>query len=379
MAKKVESTSQAYDERKADQEMVPVDTDFQEPPVVSDSPLKEQFDKKRELIAAKEAELKKKFGSSALIISKEGDAKSTGVIEVISTGIMPVDRATLVGGIPRGRVTEIYGPEMSGKTTLTLHTVAEEQKIGGIAAFIDAEHALSQQHAVSCGVNWSDLMVSQPDCGDDALEIAEELIPVCSLIVIDSVAALVPKAEINGDIGDQHMGLQARLMSQALRVLTGKAAKHNTAIVFINQIRHKIGVMFGSPETTAGGNALKFYASMRLDLRRIETINQNDEAVANKVKVDVKKNKVAPPYQREEFHLFFDAKKTSACNAIEFGAKIGVVKKAGSWYSYKDERLGQGLPNAVNYLLEHPAALDEIKQQCKDNMFVPIASYDNVV
>lgn len=314
--------------------------------------------------------IEKQFGKGA-VMKLSGDNKLQ--IEAISTGSLPLDMALGIGGLPRGRVVEIYGPESSGKTTLTLHVIAEAQKLGGMAAFVDAEHALDPSYAKKLGVNIDELLVSQPDSGEQALEITEALIRSNALdvIVIDSVAALVPKAEIEGDMGDPHMALQARLMSQALRKLTSVIQKSNTILIFINQIRMKIGVMFGSPETTTGGNALKFYASVRLDIRRIESLTKGDEPLGNRVRVKVAKNKVAPPFRSAEFDIMFDHGISRESCLIDEGVKGGFVKKAGTWYSYEEERLGQGKENARQYLLANPHLADQIESQIRETL-VPV-------
>ncbi len=308
-------------------------------------------------------QIEKQFGKGAIM--KLGDESAKVRIPVISTGSIELDIALGIGGIPRGRVTEIFGPESSGKTTLTLHVIAEAQKNGGIAAFVDAEHALDPTYARKLGVNTDELLVSQPDTGEEALEITEALVRsgAIDVIVVDSVAALVPKAEIEGEMGDSHMGLQARLMSQALRKLTGVIAKSNTSVIFINQIRMKIGVMFGSPETTTGGNALKFYSSMRLDIRRIETLKNGEESIGNRVRVKVVKNKVAPPFRQAEFDLMYDSGISREGGIIDIGSKIGVIKKSGTWYSYGEERIGQGRENAKTFLKEHPEIMKEVEKK----------------
>ena len=286
-------------------------------------------------------------------------------VPVIPTSSISLDLALGVGGYPRGRIVEIYGPESSGKTTLTLHAIAECQKAGGVAAFIDAEHALDPAYARNLGVNIDELLVSQPDHGEQALEIADTLIRsgAVDIIVIDSVAALVPKAEIEGEMGDTHVGLQARLMSQALRKLTGNIQKSNATLFFINQIRMKIGVMFGSPETTSGGNALKFYASQRLDIRRIGTIKVGEVAVGNRCRVKIKKNKLAPPFKQCEFDILFGKGISRSGDVLDLGVEANIVNKSGSWYSYKEERIGQGRDNARTFLEEHPKMLADIEEQ----------------
>ena len=295
------------------------------------------------------------------------DADAMKEIPVISTGALSLDLALGVGGVPRGRIIEIYGPESSGKTTLTLHIVAEAQKLGGMAAFIDAEHALDPSYARRLGVNIDELLVSQPDNGEQALEIAEALVRSNALdvIVIDSVAALVPKSEIEGDMGQATMGVQARLMSQALRKLTGAIHKTNTVVIFINQIRMKIGVMFGSPETTTGGNALKFYASVRMDIRRVESITKGEETIGNHVRVKVVKNKVAPPFRKAEFDIFFNHGISRESSIIEEAVNVGVLNKSGTWFSYNDNRLGQGKENVRQYLVENPKICDELEAKVR--------------
>jgi recombination protein RecA len=323
---------------------------------------KDQNNKSQALEAAI-TQIEKQFGKGSIM--KLGGTNTKVRIPSISTGSLELDIALGIGGIPRGRVIEIYGPESSGKTTLTLHAIAEAQKAGGVAAFIDAEHALDPTYAQKLGVNLDDLLVSQPDTGEEALEIVESLVRsnAVDIIVIDSVAALVPKAEIEGEMGDSHMGLQARLMSQALRKLTGVISKSNTAVVFINQIRMKIGVMFGSPETTTGGNALKFYASIRMDIRRVETIKNGDEAMGNHVRVKVVKNKCAPPFRQAEFDIMYDKGISRAGGIVDLGAQYEIIKKSGTWYSYGEDRIGQGRDNAKNYIEQNPAIAKEIEHK----------------
>ncbi len=309
--------------------------------------------------------LRKRFGDG--VIMRLGE--STGLnVDTIPTGSLALDIALGVGGIPRGRITEIYGPEASGKTTLCQHIIAEAQKRGGIAAFIDVEHALDPAYARRCGVNIDELYISQPDTGEQALEIAEALVRsgAVDVVVIDSVAALVPRAEIEGEMGDAHMGLQARLMSQALRKLAGAIKRSNTAVVFTNQLRMKIGVLFGNPETTPGGNALKFYASVRLDMRRLEAIKQGGAVVGNRVKVSVKKNKVAPPFRVAEFEIMFDEGISRTGDLLDVATALGVVEKRGAFYSYGDLRLGQGRDNAKAFLAENPDMFAEIEQKVRD-------------
>ncbi len=309
--------------------------------------------------------IEKQFGKGSIM--RLGDNISTNTISAIPTGCLELDIALGVGGVPKGRIVEIYGPESSGKTTLTLHIIAEAQKQGGVAAFIDAEHALDPQYAAKLGVNINDLLVSQPDTGEEALEICESLVRsgAIDVIVIDSVAALVPKAEIDGDMGDAHMGLQARLMSQALRKLTAIIAKSNTCVIFINQIRMKIGVMFGSPETTTGGNALKFYSSVRLDVRRIDTIKEGDAATGNRVRVKVVKNKVAPPFRQAEFDIMYDRGISREGSILDIATRMDLIKKSGAWYSYNDERIAQGRANVIKYLCEHREILEHLEKEIR--------------
>jgi recombination protein RecA len=297
-----------------------------------------------------------------------GDSPASRDIDVISTGSIGLDVALGIGGLPRGRVVEIYGPESSGKTTMTLQVVAECQKNGGTAAFVDAEHALDPIYAAKVGVNVDDLLVSQPDTGEQALEITDMLVRsgAVDLVVIDSVAALTPKAEIEGDMGDTHVGLQARLMSQALRKLTGNIKRSNTMVIFINQIRMKIGVMFGSPETTSGGNALKFYASVRLDIRRIGAIKKGDEVVGNQTRVKVVKNKVSPPFKQAEFEILYGHGVSREGELIDLGVAHNLVEKSGSWYSYNGERIGQGKENVRTHLLEHPEIIAELDRKLRE-------------
>jgi len=296
-----------------------------------------------------------------------GDNASAQQVDVIPTGSLGLDVALGIGGMPRGRVVEIYGPESSGKTTLALSVVAEAQKLGGAAAFIDAEHALDPQYAKKLGVNIDDLLVSQPDSGEQALEIADMLVRsgAVDVVVIDSVAALTPKAEIEGEMGEPQMGLHARLMSQALRKLTGNIKRSNTLVVFINQIRMKIGVMFGNPETTTGGNALKFYASQRLDIRRIGAIKKGDEVIGNQTRVKVVKNKMAPPFRQTEFDILYSEGISKEGELLDIGSELGVVEKTGAWYSFKKERIGQGKDNARQFLKDHPETAAEIEKQIR--------------
>ncbi|MGC9360210.1 MAG: recombinase RecA [Anaerolineae bacterium] len=312
------------------------------------------------------AQIKKRFGDGSIM--RLGDSTSLDV-ESIPTGCLSLDIALGIGGIPRGRITEVYGPESSGKTTLCQHIIAECQRLGGIAAFVDVEHALDPGYAQKCGVNIDDLYISQPDTGEQALEITEALVRsgAVDVVVIDSVAALVPQAEIEGDMGDAHMGLQARLMSQALRKLTGAIKRSNTSIVFTNQLRMKIGVLFGNPETTSGGNALKFYAAVRLDMRRMESIKQGGEVIGNRVRVRVKKNKVAPPFRTAEFDIMFDRGIAKEGCLLDVGVDSGIIEKRGSYYSYGEARLAQGRENAKEFLRENPDIADEIEQRIREN------------
>ncbi|NKC12575.1 MAG: recombinase RecA [Gammaproteobacteria bacterium] len=320
---------------------------------------------KRRALTAALGQIERQFGKGSIM--RMGDSQMDRDLEVISTGSLGLDVALGVGGLPRGRVVEIYGPESSGKTTLTLQVVAEAQRLGGTAAFVDAEHALDPIYAERLGVNVDDLLVSQPDTGEQALEIADMLVRSSAVdaVIIDSVAALTPKAELEGDMGDSHVGLQARLMSQALRKLTANIKRSNTLVVFINQIRMKIGVMFGNPETTTGGNALKFYSSVRLDIRRIGAIKRADEVVGNETRVKVVKNKVAPPFKQAEFDILYGEGTSREGELIDFGVKLGFVEKSGAWYSYGSERIGQGKDNVRNFLKEHPEMAHEIDSRIR--------------
>ncbi|HGG59867.1 MAG TPA: recombinase RecA [Gammaproteobacteria bacterium] len=322
-------------------------------------------DKRKKALAAALSQIERQFGKGAVM--RMGDASAVRGIQSISTGSLGLDVALGIGGLPKGRVVEIYGPESSGKTTLTLQVIAESQRQGGVAAFVDAEHALDPEYARKIGVNVDELLVSQPDTGEQALEIADMLVRSGSVdvVVVDSVAALTPKAEIEGEMGSSHVGLQARLMSQALRKLTGNIKRSNTLVIFINQIRMKIGVMFGSPETTTGGNALKFYSSVRLDIRRIGAIKKGDEVVGNETRVKVVKNKMAPPFKQAEFEILYGEGISRLGEIIDLGVKQGLIDKAGAWYSYNGERIGQGKENARTYLKEHPDMAAEIEQQIR--------------
>lgn len=334
---------------------------------VSDNPNK---DGKREALEAARLQIDKEFGKGSLM--KLGDNKDVLDVEVIPSGSILLDEALGVGGYPKGRIIEIFGPESSGKTTLALHAVAECQKIGGIAAFIDAEHALDPVYAKSLGVNIDDLWISQPDNGEQALEITERLVRsgAIDIIIVDSVAALTPQAEIEGDMGDSHLGLQARLMSQALRKLTGILSKSNTTIIFINQIRMKIGVMFGNPETTTGGNALKFYSSVRLDVRRIESIGKNaDELTGNRVRVKVVKNKVAPPFKKCEIDLMFGSGISKLGSLLDAATKHDIIEKSGAWYSFNGEKIGQGRDKTIEYLENNPDFTKTVDEKVREIIF----------
>ena len=327
-------------------------------------------DNRKKALAAALSQIEKQFGKGSVM--RLGDDGAIPNVEAVSTGSLGLDIALGIGGLPKGRVCEIYGPESSGKTTLTLHVIAEMQKTGGTAAFVDAEHALDPAYAEKLGVNIDDLLVSQPDNGEQALEITDMLVRsnAVDIIVIDSVAALTPKAEIEGDMGDSHMGLQARLMSQALRKLTGNIKRSNTMVIFINQIRMKIGVMFGSPETTTGGNALKFYASVRLDIRRIGAIKKGDEIVGNETKVKVVKNKVSPPFKLAFFEILYGEGISREGELIDMGVEHNLVEKAGSWYSYNGEKIGQGKEKVRVFLQENPEIANTIEQQLRDKLIV---------
>ena len=324
-------------------------------------------DNKSKALAAALAQIEKQFGKGSVMRMDDSDVIQD--IQSVSTGSLGLDIALGIGGLPRGRVVEIYGPESSGKTSLTLSVIAQMQKLGGVAAFIDAEHALDPQSAAKLVVVVPDLLISQPDTGEQALEIADMLVRSGSvdIVVIDSVAALTPRAEIEGEMGDSHMGLQARLMSQALRKLTGNIKKTNTLVIFINQIRMKIGVMFGNPETTTGGNALKFYASVRLDIRRIGAIKKGDEVVGAETRVKVVKNKVAPPFKQAEFDVLYGEGISREGEIIEIGAQLNFIEKAGSWYSYNGEKIGQGKDNAREFLKENPKIAQEIEDKIRAN------------
>jgi recombination protein RecA len=320
---------------------------------------------RKKALAAALGQIEKQFGKGSVM--RLGDAPAIWDVEAVSTGSLGLDIALGIGGLPRGRVVEVFGPESSGKTTLTLQVVAEVQRAGGTAAFVDAEHALDPSYAEKLGVNIGDLLVSQPDTGEQALEITDMLVRsgAVDLVVVDSVAALTPKAEIEGEMGEMQVGLHARLMSQALRKLTGNIKRSNTMVIFINQIRMKIGVMFGSPETTTGGNALKFYASVRLDIRRIGAIKNGEEVVGNMTRVKVVKNKVSPPFREAEFEIMYGVGISREGEIIELGSQQGIIDKAGAWYSYKGERIGQGKDNVRTFLQQHPEIAREIEEQVR--------------
>ncbi len=333
-------------------------------------------DNRRKALDAALSQIERQFGKGAVM--RMGDAPREA-IPAISTGSLGLDIALGIGGLPKGRIVEIYGPESSGKTTLTLQTIAECQKAGGTAAFIDAEHALDPVYAGKLGVNVDDLLVSQPDTGEQALEIADMLVRSGSvdILVVDSVAALTPRAEIEGDMGDTHVGLQARLMSQALRKITGNIKRSNCLVIFINQIRMKIGVMFGNPETTTGGNALKFYSSVRLDIRRIGSVKQGDEVVGNETRVKVVKNKVSPPFRQAEFQVMYGQGIYHMGEVLDLGVQEGLVEKSGAWYSYDGQRIGQGKANAAQFLEDNRAMADEIEKMLRDRLLVsPVPAED---
>ena len=323
-----------------------------------------EVDKSKQLDSAL-GQIERQFGSGTVMRMGE---KRHEKIPAIPTGSLGLDIALGIGGLPRGRIVEIYGPESSGKTTLTLEVIAQCQKLGGTAAFIDAEHALDPIYAQKLGVNVDELLVSQPDTGEQALEVADIMVSSggIDILVVDSVAALVPKAEIEGEMGDHHVGLQARLMSQALRKITGNVQKSDTLVIFINQIRHKIGVMFGSPETTAGGNALKFYSSVRMDIRRIGTVKDGDEAVGNETRVKVVKNKVSPPFKQAEFQILYNKGINRLGELIDKGADLDIIEKAGAWYSYEGEKIGQGKANSIEFLEQNPKLLKTIEKRVMD-------------
>jgi recombination protein RecA len=324
---------------------------------------------KKKALGAALMQIEKQFGKGSVM--RMGDVAATRDVEVVSTGSLAVDIALGCGGLPRGRIVEIYGPESSGKTTMTLQTIAQMQKLGGTAAFVDAEHALDPIYAEKIGVNIDDLLVSQPDTGEQALEITDMLVRsgAVDIVVIDSVAALTPKAEIEGDMGDSHMGLQARLMSQALRKLTANIKRSNTLVIFINQLRMKIGVMFGNPETTTGGNALKFYASVRMDIRRIGAIKKGDEVIGNETRVKIVKNKVAPPFKQADFEILYGEGVSFHGELVDLGVEYGFIQKSGSWYSYGDEKIGQGKENAKQFLKDNPDKAAELEKAIREKAF----------
>lgn len=327
----------------------------------------EKFDKQDKLKALDAAisQIEKQYGKGSVM--KLGDSRAQMNVEAVPTGSLSLDLALGIGGLPKGRIIEIYGPESSGKTTVALHAVAEVQKRGGIAGFIDAEHALDPVYAKNIGVDIDNLYISQPDCGEQALEIAETMVRsgAIDIVIVDSVAALVPKAEIDGEMGDSHMGLQARLMSQALRKLTSIVSKSNCIVIFINQLREKIGVMFGNPETTTGGRALKFYSSVRLDVRRVESLKQGGEIVGNHTRVKIVKNKVAPPFKEAEFDIMFGQGISKEGDILDLAADLGIINKSGAWYAYNGEKIGQGRENAKNYLKENPLICDEVEAKVR--------------
>ena len=322
-------------------------------------------------------QIEKQFGKGSIM--KLGQAESLKGIDIISTGSISLDHALGVGGVPRGRIIEIYGPEASGKTSLTLHIIAEAQKAGGVAAFIDAEHALDPEYASNLGINLDDLLLSQPDTGEQALEIVEVLVRsgAVDVIVIDSVAALVPKSELDGDMGDSHMGLQARLMSQAMRKLAGVVNKSKTCLIFINQIRMKIGVMFGNPETTTGGNALKFYSSVRLDIRRIAALKDGENVIGNRTRVKVVKNKVAPPFRQVEFDIIYGKGISKTGDLLDLGVAHEIIAKSGTWFSYKENRIGQGRENSKRFLAENPEISAEIEKRLRETLGLTASEMEN--
>jgi recombination protein RecA len=334
---------------------------------------------KQKALSAALSQIEKQFGKGSVM--RLGDQPASGAIPSISTGSLGLDIALGIGGLPRGRIVEIYGPESSGKTTLTLQVIAACQRAGGTAAFVDAEHALDPNYAGKLGVNVEDLLVSQPDTGEQALEITDMLVrsSAVDVIVVDSVAALTPRAEIEGEMGDSHMGLQARLMSQALRKITGNIKRSNTLVIFINQIRMKIGVMFGNPETTTGGNALKFYASVRMDIRRTGAVKEGEEVVGSETRVKVVKNKVAPPFKEAEFQILYGHGINRLGEVVDLGVKLGLVDKSGAWYAYQGNKIGQGKSNACKYLEENPAIAQDIEKQIRDQLIgdvQPVAEED---
>jgi recombination protein RecA len=331
-------------------------------------------DNKKKALSVALLQIEKQFGKGSVM--RMGDVSAARDIEVVSTGSLAVDIALGCGGLPRGRIIEIFGPESSGKTTLTLQTIAQMQKMGGTAAFVDAEHALDPIYAQKIGVNIDDLLVSQPDTGEQALEITDMLVRsgAVDIVVIDSVAALTPKAEIEGEMGDSHMGLQARLMSQALRKLTANIKRSNTLVIFINQLRMKIGVMFGNPETTTGGNALKFYASVRMDIRRVGAIKKGDEVIGNETRVKIVKNKVAPPFKQADFEILYGEGVSFLGELVDLGVEFGFVQKSGSWYSYENDKIGQGKDNAKQFLKDNPDKAQALEKAIREKAFASRAA-----
>jgi recombination protein RecA len=346
-----------------------------------DEKKKEELSQKNRAIELAVQSIEKQFGKGSVMRLGNAEMLTAQDIAAVPTGSLSLDIALGIGGYPRGRIVEVYGPESSGKTTLTLHAIAEAQKQGGICAFIDAEHALDVNYARKLGVRTDDLLISQPDTGEQALEIADMLVRSggIDLVVVDSVAALVPKAEIEGEMGDSHMGLQARLMSQALRKLTGSINRSKTLVMFINQIRMKIGVMFGSPETTTGGNALKFYASVRLDIRRIAAIKDGDNIIGNRTRVKVVKNKIAPPFKEVEFDILYGEGISQEGDLLDLASHLNIIEKSGAWYAYKDQRIGQGRDNARSYLKEHPEYLTTIRAEIFKKANIPFKTEEPVL
>ena len=337
------------------------------------------IDDKRKALDAAIAQIEKQYGKGSVM--KLGDSNANMNIDVIPTGSLSLDIALGLGGVPRGRIIEVFGPESSGKTTVALHIVAEIQKRGGIAGFIDAEHALDPTYAKNIGVDIDNLYISQPDCGEQALEITETMVRsgAVDVVIVDSVAALVPKAEIDGEMGDSHMGLHARLMSQALRKLTAVISKTNCIVIFINQLREKVGVMFGNPETTTGGRALKFYSSIRMDVRRIESLKANGEVVGNRTRVKVVKNKIAPPFREAEFDIMFGKGISREGDILDLSVTSNVVQKSGAWFAYNGDKIGQGRENAKIYLSEHPDIMEEIEQKVREHFAVDVSHEDETV
>jgi len=330
-------------------------------------------EKKNKALEAALTNIERQFGKGSIM--RMGEARAKMQVEIVPSGILPLDLATGVGGIPRGRIIEIFGPESGGKTTVSLHIIAEAQRLGGVAAFIDAEHALDPLYAGKLGVNIDELLISQPDTGEQALEICEALVRsgAVDIVVVDSVAALVPRAEIEGEMGDSHVGLQARLMSQALRKLTGAVGKSNTICIFINQIREKVGVIYGSPEVTTGGRALKFYSSMRLEVRKGEAIKQGTEIIGNRTKIKIVKNKIAPPFKTAEFDIMYGLGVSREGSILDMAADMDIIQKSGTWYSYNDSRMGQGRENSKQYLKDNPEITREIESKIRAQFVAPVA------